>query len=315
MRILQQLDSTPVMRVPGSGRVGRQARAAIEGGHAIRPLPGILMASRVRDDPRAWILANWLWRPTSVITGRAALNLHGVTEVPVPVVDAILPYTFPDRGLLRFRRASPPGSLITDLGMGLAAVPSAAALFLGVQEDWEPICAALRRGITTPEEIRAARELLSRQRDAGAMDRTVRCLSQSPWSVPELELHQLLRLVGITGWQGNLPVLVHPGGRSNGRLCYPDAGFTAEKLAVEVASEQYHNSSEAFSADALRARWFAAEGWTQMPVTPRQLRTGPNDFLSDLCAQLHRSHRPAGLPRVEHSFEAPFWRRTDGIGW
>lgn len=148
------------------------------------------------------------------------------------------------------------------------------------------------------------------------MDRAVRYVAQCPWSVPELELHELLRQVGITGWKGNPPVLLHPtvAGRPCVKKRHPDAGFKAERLAVEVDSEQYHNSSEAFAENILRARWFAAEGWTQMPVTPRQLRTNPNDFLADLCSRLHRAHRPAGLPTVHYRPEAPFWRLESSAG-
>ncbi|MCI1749068.1 MAG: hypothetical protein LKI24_13910 [Acidipropionibacterium sp.] len=309
------------MQVPGSGRLGRQARRAIESGDAIRPLPGVLMAARLESDPDAWVFANGLWRQPSVVTGRAALRLQGLRDLKTPVVDALLPYTFPDHGLLRFHYSTSPAPLtevreISTWGRALVAAPAEAALFLGAREDWEPVCAALNRGITTAEAIRQVRELPGRRPDAQAMDRVVRYLSESPWSVPELEFHELLRLVGITGWKGNLPVLLHP--TVDGRTCvkkrHPDAAFVAEKLAVEIASLQYHNSAEAFAEDALRARWFAAEGWRQMPVTPYQLRNNPNDLLADLCSQLYRNHRPPGLPRVRYQPTAPFWRIDGAVG-
>lgn len=279
------------------------------------------MASRLKSDPDAWVLANGLWRQASVVTGRAALRLQGLRDLKTPAVDALLPYTFPDRGLLRFHYSTSRAPLtevreIRTWGNGLLAAPAEAALFLGAHEDWEPVCAALCGHITTTEEIRAARELPGRRPDARAMDRVVRYVSGTPWSVPELEFHELLRLVGITGWKGNLPVLLHP--TVDGRACvkrrHPDAAFVAEKLAVEVASLQYHNSAEAFAANAQRARWFAAEGWLQMPVTPYQLRNNPNDLLADLCSRLYRNHRPPGLPRVRYQPTAPFWRLDGATG-
>lgn len=309
MELSQLLLRTPVLRIPGRGWLSRQARIAINRGEAIRPLPGILMSARVQSDPDAWIYANSLWRPSSVITGRAALRLHGMPGLAVPAVDVLLPYSFPDRGLLRFHCSPPPGSLIHHVQGVLVSTPAAAALFLGIREDWDPICAALFKGITRPEDIQAARDFLIRHRGAPEMDLTLRYISQMPWSVPELELHELLRKVGITGWRGNMPVLLHPteNGQARPRRCHPDAGFEAEKLAVEVNSQQYHSDSESFTANTLRARWFAAEGWTQMPVTPNQLRSRPNDFLADLCSRLHRRHRPPGIPRVRYRPRAPFW--------
>lgn len=268
------------------------------------------MSSQVVDDPMAWIYANWMWRPTSVITGRAALNLQMGPSVAVPMVDALLPYPFPDRGLLRFHEFSLPGDLITDLGSGLAAVPAAAVLFLGSLGDWFPICEALRSEAVTVDDIRTARNQLGRRADSVLLDRTVRYVGGRPWSVPEMELHELFRVVGISGWQGNLPVLLNVSeqGRPTVKKRAPDAAFQAEKLAVEVSSQQYHNSADAFARDTLRARWFASAGWCQFPVTPSQLRNNPNDFLADLCSRLHRSHRPVSLPRVRYQNEAPFWQ-------
>ncbi|AXE39843.1 hypothetical protein JS278_02708 [Acidipropionibacterium virtanenii] len=310
VRIFELLESRSVIRIPTAGPLRHQARRAVMAGLAIRPLPGIVMSTRVEGDPRAWIYANWLWRPTSVITGRAALSLQMRPRLNIQTVDALLPYRYADRGLFRFHYSSLPGELITDLETGLAAVPAAAALFLGSRDDWAPICDALRTGAVTAEEIREARDLLPRRADARLMNRTVRYIGESPWSVPELELHELFRLVGITGWKGNLPVRlnVNEGGRTSLKERSPDAAFEAEKLAVEVNSEQYHNSADAFAKDTLRARWFASAGWRQFPVTPAQLRSNPNDFLADLCSRLHRAHRPASLSRVRYQPGAPFWR-------
>lgn len=278
-------------------------------GLATRPLPGILMAKGLESNPDAWVHANWLWRPTSVVSGRAALRIQCQPDLDVPKVDAILPYTFPDRGLLRFHRSRMPGELCVDMGRGLAATPAAACLLLGSQSDWEPICAALFTGDATVEGILAARDLLTWHPDAADMARTLRYVSESPWSAAELEFHELLRLVGISGWHGNPPVLlnVHERGRPAIKKRFPDIAFDAEKLSVEVASQKYHNSAEYFAADTLRARWFAASGWTQMPVTPNQLRRTPNDFLNDLCSRLYRPHRPPNLPVVTHLARPPFW--------
>lgn len=50
------------------------------------------MSTRVEADPKAWIYANWLWRPTSVVTGRAALSLQmepriDVEELPIRLAE------------------------------------------------------------------------------------------------------------------------------------------------------------------------------------------------------------------------------------
>lgn len=312
MEILQLLQEQSVIRIPNSGPLARQARRAVAAGLAIRPLPGILMAKRVEHDPNAWIFANWLWRPTSIVTGRAVLRWRGQPQLKVPAVDALLPYSFPDHGLLKFHRSSLPGELTDDAGRGLIATPAAASLLLGQSGDWAPICEALRIQAVTVGAIREARELLSRQLDAKAMDLTLRYLSENPWSVAELELHELLRIAGITGWTGNSPVLLNvvDGGRDAIKERFPDAAFEAERLTIEVEGESYHNNSETFAKDILRSRWFAAAGWTRFPVTPKQLRAAPNDFLHNLCSLVHRRHRPASLPSVRYCPEAPFWRKS-----
>lgn len=311
MRALDELQTARLMRVPRTSSARRQVTAAVKAGRAIRPLPGIIMSAQVRDDYRAWVFATWMWRPSAIVAGRAALCLQGVEGITVQSVDVLLPYTYADRGRLRYRRCELPPELVTDCGHGPVVVPAAAALLLGVQGDLEAVCAALKQRITTVGDMRQARALLRYHPAARKMDRVLRYVSQSPWSVAELEVHELLRLVGITGWTGNPKLILHPSGHERGRICYPDAAFEAEKLALEVASETYHNNSMAFAMDTLRARWFAAEGWTQMPVTPAQVRRDPNAFLADLCSRLNSRHRPSELPWVEYTGRAPFWRIVD----
>lgn len=315
MELLELLERAPVLRIPPSGPLARQAARAAVDGLVLRPLPRIVMSPGVQADPSAWVLANWLWRPSSVVTGRAALRLQGLPDLAAPVVDALLPYELRDRGRLRFHNCRLPGELKLDTEHGSMASTAASALFLGSRGDWAPICDAIREDKVTPEAMTRARELLRHHPDARLMDKTLRYISESPWSVAELELHELLRIAGIKGWKGNLPVFlpVLEDGVQTIRKRHPDAAFEAEKLGVEVASEQYHNNARAFAEDARRTRWFAAAGWTLLPVTPKQLRRNPNDFLHDLCCRLYRPHRPSALPLVVYQAYAPFWRCTNSF--
>lgn len=259
------------------------------------------MDATLTDSPDALIRAVRCWQPRAVITGRAALRIQGLTELPPDAVDILLPYGLADRPRLRIHRGQLPGMLTTTIRDGPAATIAAACLFLGAHGDWDAVCLALRKNRVTPEEIRDARQFLTRRRGAAALDRVVRFTHDRPWSVAELEMHELLRLARITGWTGNKEVIISQEGerhRVSTRRYYLDGAFEDEMLDVEMKGRAYHDNEESFESDAAKIRAVTAVGWNVMPVTPSQMRRDPKEFLESVISRLHRRHRPVGLPRT-----------------
>lgn len=271
----------------------------------LRPLPGIVMAPTRASDPNALVRAVWLWRPTAIVTGRAALREQGMRSLRLDGVDVLLPYSFPDRGPYRFQQCRFPDELVTDWTRGPTASTGAAAVHLGTRLDWETLCDAIRQGVTNPVEIAAACDLLRGHIGDEQLSLTARLLGDCPWSVAELMFHELMRRAGITGWTANLDVVLEtPLGT---RKLVVDCAFEAERLAVEVNSKEWHDSPGAFQKDAEKARMLTGAGWTVVPVTPTQIQKHPEAVLTDLWNRLHRRHRPDRLPTIHYQRDAPFW--------
>ncbi|AXE37967.1 endonuclease domain-containing protein [Acidipropionibacterium virtanenii] len=214
-------------------------------------------------------------------------------------IDLLLPHRLSGRRRVRIHRGTLPGELLSVARGGPTASVAAACLFLGARGDWEAVCLALRKRKVSPQEIRAALDLLPHRRDAEALRRTVRFTRDAPWSVAELEMHELLRLTHVTGWTGNREVILRREDdrhRISAQRYFLDGAFAAEMLDVEMNGREFHDTDESFESDAEKIRALTAAGWTVMPVTPTQMRHDPKGFLEDLVARLHRRHRPDSLP-------------------
>lgn len=290
-----------MLPVGGTGTDAEQARRAVASGQATRPLPGVLMDAALTDNPDAMIRAVRCWRPDAVITGRAALRSLVLPTLPLDSVDVLYTDGRCDRPRLRVHRCSLPGELVITARGGPVATVAAACLFLAVHGDWDAVCLTLRKRKVTPQQIAAARELLPSRHDAKALDRAVRFTRDTPWSVAEMEMHELLRRAHVTGWSGNLGVTLE---REDDRhwvwskTYYLDGAFKEEMLDVEMNGRQYHDNDESFESDAQKIRALTAAGWTVMPVTPTQMRLDPKGFLESLVSRLRRRHRPESLPRT-----------------
>jgi very-short-patch-repair endonuclease len=89
----------------------------------------------------------------------------------------------------------------------------------------------------------------------------------SPWSPAERRAHVLLREAGITGWAGNLRVLVA------GHPCYLDNGFPEQKLAVEIDGREFYSGPTEFERDRWRQNDLVNAGWRVLRFTARMLET------------------------------------------
>lgn len=299
MELLQLLHTQGVLPVPATGVLARQLRRAVADGTAVRALPGVAMDAALAGNPDAMIRAVRYWSPGAVITGRAALRIQGLPKLRMDAVDVLAPHSISGRDFIRVGRASLPGELVTWCREGPAATVAAACLFLGARADWAPVCLSLGETLVYPEEIAEARECLSGRHGSAVLDRVVRLTRENPWSVAELELHDLLRRLRIRGWCGNrrlvVPDAVTAGPGENFAL---DTAFEAERLDVEMNGREFHDTADAFESDARRIRAITRAGWNVMPVTPNQMRQDPMEFVESLCSRLWRRNRPDSLPRT-----------------
>lgn len=249
------------------------------------------------SNPDAMILAVRCWRPGAVISGRAALRCLVLPDLALDAVDVLLPHSLPDRPRIRFHRGELPPELVTTANGGPVATIAAACLLMGKREDWDSVCLALRKRKVTPSQIQ---EVLPHRRDARALERVVRLTRGNPWSVAEIEMQELFRRAHVTGWMGNLEVvLTYEDERHwiSQKTYYLDGAFEEEMLDVEMNGREFHDNDDSFESDAQKVRTLTGAGWTVMPVTPTQMRRRPKEFLECVVSRLHRRHRPDTLPR------------------
>ena len=83
-----------------------------------------------------------------------------------------------------------------------------------------------------------------------------------PWSLPEWQLHRLLRAAGIIGWGGNQPVTL-----LDGSSVYVDVLFRKLRLAIEIDGRRFHSASAVFESDRRRQNSLVLGGWTVLRLT------------------------------------------------
>jgi very-short-patch-repair endonuclease len=103
---------------------------------------------------------------------------------------------------------------------------------------------------------------------------------ENPWSPPERLAHRLLWEAGITGWVGNLRVVVH------GHPYYIDVGFPAIKLAVEIDGREFHTAAADFEKDRWRQNDLVNAGWRVLRFTARMLEEAPQLVLAIITEAL-----------------------------
>ena len=103
---------------------------------------------------------------------------------------------------------------------------------------------------------------------------------ENPWSPPERLAHRLLRDAGITGWVGNLRVVVcgHP--------YYLDIGFPEINLAVEIDGREFHAAAADFENDRWRQNDLVNAGWRVLRFTARMLEATPQLVLAVIAEAL-----------------------------
>jgi very-short-patch-repair endonuclease len=220
-------------------------------------LPGVYTLPGLGVMPQIRIAALQLYEPDAIFLEHAAARLTFWPALPVAVVAAAVPRTrtLERQGFRLVRRHIPIG-LVREVAGRRMTVPALTALDLGA----DAIDFALREGAVTLAEMQDAVDTISRHRGNSARRLVLQESSDEPWSAAERQLHRLLRAAGITGWVGNLPLII---GES---LYVIDVAFSAIKLAIEVDGRHYHGAAN-FEIDRWRQNAIALDGWRILRFT------------------------------------------------
>ena len=243
-------------------------RAGVRAGALVRPLPGVVVASAVLDDPDVRILAAALWRPGAVLLGRAAARVGFDPGIRVGTVALagrratarpgyrVLEYSV-DPGFVRFR------------GPFAFTDPSLTVIDLLRDGDEDPLYDALRARFVTLASLRGALDAHPQRAGNGAIRRRLWRARENPWSRGEAELHDFLRRFAIAGWKGNARVSVP------GAVYFIDALFRRERLALELDGVDHHTSAVDREYDYRRRALLMAEGYRVLGLTLGMIRTDP----------------------------------------
>lgn len=258
--------------------------------------PGVVIHRDLEQDPASWARAVSAWRPEAVVSGRFAAVAAMGLDLEVTDLLVLLRKPPAARGPVRFLPVRPPDQLVTMGGDLRFTTAEATCLASGLVDEFAPATEALRLGLVSVGSLRqVCREWPGRLR--GERSAVLARLAQNPWSVAELQLHDLLRESGIVGWSGNYPV------RLDGRVHPLDVALPEMRIGFEVNSFQFHSSREAMARDSSTMNALTRAGWRVYVLTPAQISRHPIETCEFIRSVVNRRHRrgrggPIGGPAV-----------------
>ncbi len=271
------------------GLIGRRQHpelaSSIDGllrtGRLVALLPGVYARPGIESDPRTWMYASQLWDPTTVVTHEAAASLTFWPGLPVRVV-SLASSRRVRRAMLRLSaRRIDPEFVVIRQGLRCAA-PALTAIDLTDRMGGDAIDVALRSRQVTVDGLK---EALAAHPDrvGNGVRRVLLDESRSnPWSPLERRAHRLLRAAGITGWQGNYPLVVA------GRTLWLDIAFPRQRLVIEIDGREFHEGAEIFETDRWRQNALVAAGWRVLRFTARMIDDTPQTVILAILDELGR---------------------------
>jgi very-short-patch-repair endonuclease len=254
--------------------------AQLVGGNLVRLLPGIYAVPQAADLPLVRIRAAQLWQPNAVLTHQAAARLTFWPTLRLAEVHLAAPHRGGRRpGYLIDRRVVPADFVVELHGLRCTA-PALTALDLIDCVGGEAIDVLLRSRQATLSHLHEALAATPYRRGNQQRRQLVLESRENPWSPPERLAHRLLRDAGITGWVGNLMVVVcgHP--------YYVDIGFPDVRLAVEIDGREFHTGPTEFERDRWRQNDLVNAGWRVLRFTARMLEETPHLVLAVIAEAL-----------------------------
>ena len=254
---------------------------AVQTGRLVRPVPGVVMAPWLSDDPDARVRVAALWRPGDPLCLDAAAHLTITPRSQLPRI-VIAGHSIAGRaGFQVQQRRIAPEWTMTCQGL-LVTVPSltvAEQLRRGMTSDLHD---ALRRRLVTLGSVRAALEGNPHRRGAATARRQLWLARENPWSDGEALMHATFRAHGLSGWKGNLRV------SAGGNTYYGDAVFRRRRLIVELDGRDHHTSERDQRSDRIRRNLLTAAGWRVIVITMDMLLTAEGDTVALVRGALAR---------------------------
>lgn len=235
-------------------------------------LPGIYALPGCRERFDARVMALRTYDPDAILMGKAAACLSFWPELDVGEVHAITKHRRAGQKGFRFVRRTLPDDLIGDMGGQRLTVPALTALDLCADLGGAGIDEVLRRGGATLADLWRAMDQIAGQPGNQLRRRFLRESSEEPWSEAERLLHGLLREAGITGWRGNVALII------KGERCVVDVLFRRERLVIEVDGRHFHGAAR-FDDDRWRQNKLVIAGWRVLRFTWRMLEERPTEVI------------------------------------
>lgn len=265
------------------GRLGSQWRAV---------LPGVVQLSRAPlDEHGRYLAATLMAGPDAVITGAAAARLLGLTNAgTAEVVDVLVPANRAPRraSFARVSRTHRMPHARRRLGRLSVALPARAVAdacraSADVRFAEALVIEAVQRRTTTLTLLHDELYAGPRQRSA-TLRAGIAAASTGAWSIAEHDLVRLVSRSTVLPTPLLNPELVGPHGT---RLPTPDLWFDDVGMAVQVHSHAYHAGGDAWTQTVRADSALAEAGVIRVALTPREIRTSPDDVLG----RLERTYR------------------------
>jgi very-short-patch-repair endonuclease len=237
-------------------------------------LPGVYATRAAALNPIARIQATQLWDADAVVSHEAAARVTFWPHIRLTQVRvAACSRTARREGYELSQRKIPAELIVTREGIRCTS-PALTALDLTEALGGDAIDTLLRSRQATLSHVWEAFAITRRRRGNGQRRLLLLESRDNPWSPAERRAHRLLREEGISGWEGNYPILIR------GTAYYMDIAFPKAKLVVEIDGREFHEGPEAFEQDRLRQNDLVNAGWRILRFTPRMLKERPGMVLA-----------------------------------
>jgi very-short-patch-repair endonuclease len=145
----------------------------------------------------------------------------------------------------------------------------------------------LRRRLMTVDQLQRSLSRSRGRRGQRAAVALVADLVDGPWSRGETLAHRHLRAAGVTGWVGNLSLIIR------GQRHVIDVAFEGVKLAVEIDGFSVHRTAADRARDLARQNALVEAGWTVLRFTWDDLQDADR-FVATVLRVLRRLPAAAG---------------------
>jgi very-short-patch-repair endonuclease len=239
-------------------------------------LPGIYSMTEWRQEAPIRMRAALLRHPDGVLIRAAAARISYWPDAPLSRIELAVPHKVRAQPGFTFRQRVVSPSLIMERNGLRFTNPALTALDMATEDCADSIDVALRTRAATLAAMHDA--LTSTANRSGNQLRLKLLLDsrQEPWSAAERLAHRLLRSSKITGWKGNLAVIVQD------QLYYLDVGFPRIRLALEIDGRIHQSDPDLFESDRIRQNALILNGWRVLRFTWRMLDERPSYFIEQV---------------------------------